>query len=194
MQKAEMPSLTDAQRKLVEDNVKLVHWFLNRYTRVLPSEYDDVFQTCCLGLMEAARRYDPGIGKFSTYATIAIKNTYRKMRRHEKTKGRQPTIPPLSLDYEIINKKDGSVVGNLREMIPDPSPTPEEQYENEVLLGYAHELISRDGLLHSYFEDELSRNEIAHAIGMTQVGINRKLNRHINKAGRALKRSEMGGI
>lgn len=66
--------LTPEQRALVEANVGCVGWFLGQRNSVVQTiGYDDAFQIGCLGLMKAARNYDPTRGKFSTLAMIEIR-------------------------------------------------------------------------------------------------------------------------
>ena len=72
-----MKPLTDEQRALVEDNMKLVPYMLNKcdipYWK-LRAEEDDLMQVGYLALCLAAAAYDSSQGKFSTYACTAIKN------------------------------------------------------------------------------------------------------------------------
>jgi DNA-directed RNA polymerase specialized sigma subunit len=67
-----MKKLNDEQRKLIEDNYKLIRFLYRRsYTRVCSWE---VFQG--LGheaICKAALGYDPSKGKFTTYFTWKIK-------------------------------------------------------------------------------------------------------------------------
>ena len=67
-----MKKLNDEQRKLIEDNYKLIRFLYRRsYTRVCSWE---VFQG--LGheaMCKAALGYDPSKGKFTTYFTWKIK-------------------------------------------------------------------------------------------------------------------------
>ena len=72
-----MTPLTDDQRALVEDNMKLVPYMLNKcdipYWKMRADE-DDFMQSGYLALCMAAASYDSSQGKFSTYACTAIKN------------------------------------------------------------------------------------------------------------------------
>ena len=68
--------------KLIEDNMKLVYYVVNKY---YPSYmYDeDVIQEGMLGLCQAAKTYDPEKTKFSTYACICIKNRLKYYLRQQ---------------------------------------------------------------------------------------------------------------
>lgn len=64
--------LSEDQRRLVEDHMGIVdHYARTMATRDFPE--DDRRQCGCLGLMDAARAWDPGRGvKFATYAAARV--------------------------------------------------------------------------------------------------------------------------
>lgn len=62
--------LNEIQKKLVEDNIGLVYHFIRRYN-LCESEYYDV---AAIALCKAALTYTNGIGKFSSYALLVIRN------------------------------------------------------------------------------------------------------------------------
>lgn len=79
----------EAQAALVQSNLRLGVAIAKRY---IEREFDllDLIQQANLGLMEAAKRWDPERGKFSTYAVFWIRSsisrsfvgaTYQKRRR-----------------------------------------------------------------------------------------------------------------
>ena len=56
------------REKLIEENLGLVHACANKF-RGRGTEYDDLFQAGCVGLIKAADGFDPSRGfAFSTYA------------------------------------------------------------------------------------------------------------------------------
>lgn len=64
-----------AIEELVNNNVKLVYFYANKYKKKYPSagEIEDLIQDGMLGMMKAIYRYDPSRGnKFSTVATMWI--------------------------------------------------------------------------------------------------------------------------
>jgi RNA polymerase sigma factor (sigma-70 family) len=65
--------LTPAQQKLVEDNLGLAHWLLNKYWRRYVHRrivYREIRAAAYFGLCRAAVAYDPAFGAaFTTYAT-----------------------------------------------------------------------------------------------------------------------------
>lgn len=71
----------EAFREAVEKNMPLVAHIAKRFSRA-DAEYEDLFQTGCIGLMKAVRRYEPGFGTaFSTYAVPVIMGEMRRLLR-----------------------------------------------------------------------------------------------------------------
>ena len=89
-----MEKLNDEQRKLIEDNYKLIRFLYRRsYTRVCSWE---VFQD--LGhdaICKAALGYDSSKGKFSTYFTWKIKSEIGHYLR--------------SINYDVRKANDGAI-------------------------------------------------------------------------------------
>ncbi len=73
---------SENQKKIdIESHFGLVHSCCQRF-RGRGVEYDDLFQTGCIGLTKAAKKFDFGRGvKFSTYATPVILGELRGMFR-----------------------------------------------------------------------------------------------------------------
>lgn len=62
----------EAREKLVDLNLPLVHAICRRYPAEI-TEYDDIFQEGCIGLLKSLTYYDPDRGtKLSTYAVPYI--------------------------------------------------------------------------------------------------------------------------
>lgn len=75
-----MSSFSD-KNSLVTQNIGLVHSCANRF-RGRGTEYEDLFQAGCVGLIKAAAGFDPSKGfKFSTYAVPAILGEIRRIFR-----------------------------------------------------------------------------------------------------------------
>lgn len=73
--------MADNRDKLVEDNLKLVHYCANRF-RNRGIEYDDLYQAGCMGLVKAAEGFDESRGlKFSTYAVPTILGEIKRLFR-----------------------------------------------------------------------------------------------------------------
>lgn len=85
-----MESITEKQKKLVEDNHGLIFSFLKKYDL----SNDDYYDLAAIGLCDAAINYQDGISKFSTYAwkcmSTSISNSTKKYKK---------TIPEELLVY-----------------------------------------------------------------------------------------------
>lgn len=67
--------------KMIEDNIGLVHSIAKRFTG-RGVDYEDLFQTGCVGLIKAVDNFDEGKGfKFSTYAVPVIMGEIRRIFR-----------------------------------------------------------------------------------------------------------------
>jgi len=75
--------LTDSQRILVEENLGLISFAMNKLPIYLFDSREDTFQISAIGLMKAARSYDPNRKiLFATYAIPCITNELRMALRH----------------------------------------------------------------------------------------------------------------
>lgn len=86
--------MNDEQRKLVEDNTKLVHSVIGKHYPSL-SGNEDIIQTGMVGLCKAAIAWNPTKCAFQVYACGCIRNEIRSYFRDV-----VPTVKVLSLDYE----------------------------------------------------------------------------------------------
>lgn len=112
--------MTDVQRQLAADNVRLVTYTINRYypNSIPPAEWDDFVSIGYIALCRAAMLYNPDIGEFSTYAVNAIrkaiqrefKDRYREKRKHDTM---------VSLDEEFADDM------SLSNVVTDDSPSVE---------------------------------------------------------------------
>ena len=76
-----MTAANEKRNKLVENNLGLVHSCANRF-RGRGTEYDDLFQAGCVGLIKAADNFDESRGfSFSTYAVPVILGEIRRIFR-----------------------------------------------------------------------------------------------------------------
>lgn len=79
--------MTEEQKKLVEENMKLVYFTLRRYYPWLLQD-EDARSVGMIGLMVAAQNWEPSRGKFSTFAVKVIKREIFNEWRKTQTKGR----------------------------------------------------------------------------------------------------------
>lgn len=86
---AQHPTSAEEQERLIEENLELVKRIAYHLLARLPAhtEIDDLMQSGMMGLLEAARNYDPSRGaSFSTFAGFRIRGAMLdEVRRHDWT-------------------------------------------------------------------------------------------------------------
>lgn len=102
----EEQQMTEKEKRLVEDNMKLVYFVLHKYYPAYAYD-EDIAQIGMLGLCKAASTFVETKGLFSTYAFRVVKNEigmeFRRRRNLPQT---------ISLNYEIEGPD-----GNHSEMV-----------------------------------------------------------------------------
>jgi len=78
------PRDPEAGRRLLEQHSRLVWDIVNRF-RGRGEELDDLYQVGCVGLLKAARRYDPRYG--TRFSTFAVPTVMGEIRRHLRDRG-----------------------------------------------------------------------------------------------------------
>ena len=64
---------------LITNNLKLIHYVISKINYKNNNEYEDLFQSGCIGLINASNTYNNKLNiKFSTYAYTCIKNEILK--------------------------------------------------------------------------------------------------------------------
>lgn len=80
--------LTAEQQELVTSNLPLAHWYIAKYipqtTLKMFFDYDDIFQSCVIGLCIAAQRFNPSRGAFSGFAVWQMRNTVNRAARYQR--------------------------------------------------------------------------------------------------------------
>jgi RNA polymerase sigma factor (sigma-70 family) len=127
------PAQAQAQRdRYVEQNLNLVRVIaLFLMQRLPPSiEYDDLYQNGCLGLIEAASRYDPALNdNFRCYAMRRIKGAMHDSvrRRHWREANMLPITPAEleipgdgaeAIERQIEHAQHARIVGQAVEALP----------------------------------------------------------------------------
>lgn len=83
--------MTDAQRKLAEENMALVAWYMERtQVHVRREDWEDAYQEGATGLCMAAINYRPAAGAtFATYALFYIAGYVRHWMRRQARRAAQ---------------------------------------------------------------------------------------------------------
>lgn len=144
-----------ARDRLVRQNLRLVYREVVRY-RGSWLDLADLVQEGCIGLIEAAERFDPERGvRFSTYAVPWIRQAVdRAVQRHQRVvriprrvaakagddPGELPRadlLPPASLDVVMAGEE------RLADCLPDPTADPERDAIHAVLIASLAEALNR---------------------------------------------------
>ena len=73
--------VTEKRDKMIEDNMGLVHSVAKRF-KGRGADYDDLFQSGCIGLIKAVDNFDESLGyQFSTYAVPVIMGEIKRVFR-----------------------------------------------------------------------------------------------------------------
>lgn len=73
--------VTDKRDKMIEDNMGLVHSVARRF-KGRGADYEDLFQSGCIGLIKAVDNFDESMGyQFSTYAVPVIMGEIKRVFR-----------------------------------------------------------------------------------------------------------------
>lgn len=119
----------DASEALIIENIPLVRKIAGRMVKRMPAHtsLDDLMASGTLGLIDAARRYDPGKGaKFESYASIRIRGAIQDHLRAfdwvPRAVREQPgeAQPPAVLSLDWIVNDDVNRPLTLADSIPDP--------------------------------------------------------------------------
>lgn len=165
----------DALDELVRHNLRLVYQIARRYGTADPgTTFDDLVQEGMLGLLTAARRYDPDRGtRFSTYATWWVRKavqraavtagTIRRSANPDHKMVRPSTIrahalrqsPIIRLDAPLRDRHSDDSDSTLADLLTDGSPSIEdlalsnievERIVNALRLNERGQAIVRDWL------------------------------------------------
>ncbi len=143
-------TLTPQERnKLVEDNINLVKYYVNKICKDY-NAYEDCFQEGCLGLMRAARLYDPSReAKFNTFASFEIqcsirdylwKNQSIKLPDEQrsainkyKTRIRQMEVAGEDITSEEADSiaKECGMVKSVHNIVDNPTVSLQSTYSND---------------------------------------------------------------
>jgi RNA polymerase sporulation-specific sigma factor len=120
--------------RLCEENLGLVHFVINRDFRRTGYPVAELDSIGYIGLVKAAKSYNPKKAKFSTYAVNGIKFEINKFLRLQKMQKRHISKKRLvSLERTFVSDKGGEIA--LSEFVPDEkSGRPFEKADSKMTL------------------------------------------------------------
>lgn len=124
---------------LITDNLKLINYTIKKMNIYwnTEDEYQDYYDAGLLGLIRGVKKYDPSVGKISTFLVTCIRNAInveinnKNQSRHKNEYGND-----LSLEYEYIEPSGDGVC--LKDTLADKNENVEDkvikkmQYEEVV--------------------------------------------------------------
>lgn len=164
--------LTDEQRKLVEDNIRLAYEFVHRKGFAYCYEFEDAVQIALLGLIYAAMTFKESKSKFSTYAFLAMQSQfnmeYRKIKRQKES-----GIINVSLSEPITENEELSVEDTVVEYQDSI-----ENVETVIAIKNAYEKLNdkEKQVINMIFyakEKEANQKNVAKKLGVSQPFVSR---------------------
>lgn len=179
-------TLTDEQKKLVEDNIPLAYLVVKRIYHP-HIEYDDAVQLALLGLCQAARIYEPERGKFTTLAYLAAQHTIQREERKYRHEVAKRIYAGSSLDSNVFAYGGDDGFSPFHELIPDPRQDTYKQAEARIALekvgSFMRSLNSRDKAVFKYHVlFDMTQQEIADRTGLSQPSVSRIIKRLVSRA------------
>lgn len=167
--------------KLVEENIKLVGYALNIYFKkfreIYPYLEEDLYQEGCIGLFQAAKKYNPDKGAFSTIAMKYIRGRMttffkRYAKKHYSYKFK-------SMESTILDSNDSDSI-RLMDILPSNDDiTDFRLYSLEKRV--KHSDINDIDIIVKMIADGYSQREIGKQIGISQVEVSRRLTKFKDK-------------
>lgn len=178
--------------KLVEGNVRFVTYICNKYQNEY-IEFEDLFQTGCIGLIKAIRTFDIDKGyKFTTYAAQVIGNEIKMLLKKLKKTERN-----VSFDTIIVENDKNSKKLTLEQVLASNENIEEDYLAQELTelaqssLNILNERARR--ILEYYFGfrgQRLSQREIARLFGLEQSTVSKIVTKSLKQMRAYLKNNE----
>ncbi len=174
--------------RLVDENRTLVEWSVNRYMhrhRVISAEREDLVSWGLLGLLSAARAFDPERGlRFSTLAALAIERSItRGVMQADNHQGKL-----LSLD-DMVHGDSGEAETRWAELIPDETASIDlRRTEDLALVRRALKRLRPDQqqLIEAHFFLGYSLADLARESGTTRQAVAGQVRRALRSLRRGM--------
>lgn len=171
--------MTPDQERLVVDNLDLVRAIARQVSIRTRQDYDDLHQDGCVGLLDAAEKYD-GRGNFRGYAYVringAIIDGMRRMDVVTRRSMHDPDAvylqPMKSLDESLKHGEEWKNANGhtLADLIPDPNPGPEAlAVEDDLVTWTLSRLTDREQAIYAaWLWDDRTMLSLAEDMGVTE--------------------------
>lgn len=165
----QLEPLNAEEQQRVIDNIKLVWDIYHSWKNKLgynTYDMDDLFSIGVLALIKAVKTYSPAKGTLSTWASIIIANQYRNFQRYCYRK--KPTL--CCKELKDNNAVDESSIDDIIERV----------YASQAMK--QAELSSQESqVLIMYMGENMTQQEIANKLGLSQSQVSRLKTRALRK-------------
>jgi RNA polymerase sporulation-specific sigma factor len=110
------------QAKLVEDNYKLVWSVVNKF-HYLKEDKDDLFQSGCIGLIMASKKFDPSLG--NAFSTFAIPYIFGEIKNYLRSRN------PIKLSKKVL-----SLQRQMKTILEEKSSMSISEMSNRLNVSY----------------------------------------------------------
>lgn len=176
--------LNEDQRKMVEENLKLVPFTVSRFIGKSKLEMEDIMSLGYIGLCRAAISYTPGRGNFSTYAVRSIRNSILREFQNDKCKCRHTDMEVISLNQTVPGIENSS---ELFEVIMDRRVDVETEVIDRIIC---RDILERIPVAKRIYYDGESPKDVAKEKKMTKQHVYITCKRELERAKKFLEEGE----
>ena len=170
--------LTDTQREIVEANLGLARmaaWKFRDSCAKVGIDWDDAYSIACMGLMKAARLYDPTLSRPSVYLTRGCETAIMMELRRYRQPSRCVTLTTY-LSAPVSRDKEGNEL-TLEDILEAPGPAVDDECCTTILIDKAMQRITpRQREILCLMQEGLNQHEIGRIIGCSQSYVSRLMN------------------
>lgn len=173
--------LSNEQKKLVEDNISLIYYFIYKYNKYTL----DLVDVGYIGLCKAALTYNKDYNvEFSTYASKCILNAFNlQLRKDIKIKNHEVLSlnKPLN-DNSTLNDDD---ILEYMDLIPSSFNTEWQVFFRDMqdkLYAYLYSINDRDrDIIIKYLINQENQLQIAKRLNIAQTTVSKIIKKHLKK-------------
>lgn len=172
--KGENISMTDKQKQLVEDNMRLVYYLFNklRKTEFVKINQEDLISEGMIGLIKAAKSFKDDYGtKFATFASRCINNQFLMFIRRNKKLENNISI------YTVVKNDSNGNQQLLLETLSDNNSIIDSFIERDMIeknIASTVKLLKpRDRKIIKLLEKNCNQREISKKLNISQSYVSR---------------------
>lgn len=174
--------LNREQQTMVEANMPLVGFTINKYLKSADMDYDDMTSVGYIGLCKAAVKYNPESGhQFSTYAAMTIVRCIQRDMMPMKRKKRGAGCITISYDMVLEEAEEGRARESMLGYEPDFS----DEVIDRILCEPVWKLCPTHKML---YNSPLTARQIGKREGVTVSALLARRKKEFEKARKYLKR------